>query len=225
MKIEETLNGGYSGLYGEVVTADCYNLKKLDFVPSLVYDIGANIGVFTRYARSLWPNAVIIAVEPHDENIKVFKKFTTDSRVILYQYALGKGQLWHNKGARNGSGESYVSSGLGFDEMQMRIATSTEKSDIPTIMLDELINGYWREGIQTVVKIDVEGAENCLWDHEPSMEALKKMDYICMETHFYALHGGQLYDEMKEKTLVALKSFEYTHYCTFKHPHFEARKK
>lgn len=225
MKIEETLNGGYKGLYGEVVTHDCYKLKSLDFVPSLVFDIGANIGVFTRYARSLWPDAWIFAVEPHKSNIQDFIEHTHfDIRMILFQKALGKGQMWHNKGARNGSGESYVASGLGFDPKIMETADSTEKSDVETIMIPDLMK-WWKEGAKTVMKIDCEGAENVIWEDEASMEALKKMDYVCMETHFYALSAGAMYDEMKEKTMEALESFKETHIVNFTHPHFEARKK
>lgn len=226
MKLEDTLNGGYAGLHGEVVTHDCYKIKTLDFIPDIVFDIGANIGVFTRFARELWPNALIVAVEPHPENIVNFFEFTpSEPGIILIQKALGEGHLWHNKGARNGSGESYVSSGLGYDDKQMSETDSTEISSVPTIMIDELVNQYWRKGMKTICKIDCEGGENVIWKDEASMEALKKMDYICMETHFYALHGGEMYDEMKEKTLAALKSLEETHVCHFEHPHFEARKK
>lgn len=226
MKLEETLNGGYNGLYGEVVTFDCYKLRQLDFVPDIVFDIGANVGVFTRFARSLWPEAKIISVEPHPENIAVFKQFTDMKGITLIEAALGSGSLWHNLGAPNGAHESYVSIGLGFDEAQMSAAANTEKSDIQTIMLDELTGQQWyKEGMKTVMKIDCEGCENCIWEDEASMEVLRKMDYICMETHFYAISGGELYDEMKEKTLAAFKSLEDTHYCHFEHPHFQARKK
>ena len=34
--LNQTLNGGYNGLYGEVVTEDCYHLKTLDFVPEMI---------------------------------------------------------------------------------------------------------------------------------------------------------------------------------------------
>lgn len=225
MKLEDTLNGGYKGLYGEVVTHDCYKVRQLDFVPDLVFDIGANIGVFTRFARSLWPNALIVAVEPHPDNVDVFFEHTKFPDLIFEHKALGKGNLWHNKGARNGSGESYVSSGLGYNDKEMSATDSTERSDIATITIDKLVKLYWRQGMKTVMKIDCEGGENVIWEDEPSMEALRKMDYICMETHFYALHGGQMYDEMKQKTLAALKSLEDTHHCYFEHPHFQARKK
>lgn len=223
MKLEDTLNGGYRGLYAEVVTHDCYKVKNLDFIPDIVFDIGANIGVFTRYARSLWPNALIIAVEPHPDNIKVFKQFTNMNKITLHEAALGKGRLWHNKGAVNGGGESYVSSGLGYDHKKMSAAPNVEKSDIATVMLTDLIDPA--QGVKTVCKIDCEGGENVIWEDEASMEALRKMDYICMETHFYALHGGQPYDDMKSKTLAALESLKTTHHTYFKHPHFQARKK
>jgi FkbM family methyltransferase len=232
MKIEETLNGGYKGLYGEVVTHDCYKVKNLPFVPDVVFDIGANIGVFTRYARELWPHTRIVSVEPHPENYSDFMHFTypellkySESSFYVINAALGHGQLWHNKGAVNGSGESYVSSGLGFDPEKMANATSTEKSSIKTIMLDELINSHWKKAMKSVIKIDCEGGENVIWDHAPSMKALAQMDYITIETHFYALHGGELYDQMKEKTIEALNSLKSTHVTFFEHPHFRAIKK
>ena len=66
-KLEESLNGGYKGLYGEVVDRDEYHLRDLadvvsindpkfihdpghprgfNFIPDVVIDLGANVGVF-----------------------------------------------------------------------------------------------------------------------------------------------------------------------------------
>lgn len=230
MKLEDTLNGGYKGLYGEVVTHDIYRLRTLPFTPDLIYDIGANIGVFTRFARSLWPDAYIVAVEPHQDNVEQFYEHTAENgslkKIELLRAALGKGQLWHNLGAPNGAHESYVSTGLGFDEIQMSIASNTERSEIPTIMLNELIDHTWyKEGMKTVCKVDCEGGENCLWDDRPSMEALKKMDYICMEVHWYALTGGLAYDEVKAATLKAIEELKETHVCELDNVTFWAIKK
>ena len=76
MELENTLNGGYNGLYGEVVTEDCYRLKTLGFVPDVIFDLGANIGVFTRYARDMFNNAKIISVEPNLDNFENLKTFS-----------------------------------------------------------------------------------------------------------------------------------------------------
>lgn len=224
-KIEDSLNGGYGGLYGEVVTHDCYHIKKLDFVPDVVYDIGANIGIFTRFARSLWPKAQIISVEPHPENIAVFKQFTPMYKIVLHEAALGQGQLWHNIGAPNGAHESYVSSGLGFDDAAMDQAASTEKSVIPTLTLADIVGGALKGNVKSVIKVDVEGAENCIWGDKKSMAILAKADYICLETHFYALHGGEPMEQVRDRTLEAFDKIRQTHNVEFTHPYFQARKK
>ncbi len=215
--INETLNGGYLGLVGEVVTHDCYRLKSLDFVPDTVLDLGGNVGVFARYCRDLYPEALIVSVEPHPENRATYKKFTDDSRIILIEKAIGTGIIRHDKGAANGSGEVYLSSGLGYPESEMGFM---EKFDIDTVMPDELIKKYKPQ----LVKIDVEGNEHAIFTHEPSMLALRNIDYICMEVHFYALHGG-LSQEVREKTIQALDSFKGTHDCLLDGVHFYARKK
>jgi len=225
MLLEQSLNGGYKGLYGEVVTYDSYKLRTLNFIPDLIIDIGANVGVFSRFARELFPNAKIVAVEPHPENIEVLTEYAPDNITII-PAALGKGQLWHNKGAVNGAHESYVCTGLGFNDNEMSDANSTEKSDIKTIMLQDLITiDYYYSDIKILMKIDCEGGENVIWDDENSMSILKRMDYIAMETHFYALHGGPLYDEMKQKTLAGIESLKVTHKVDFTHPYLFARKR
>jgi FkbM family methyltransferase len=225
-KIEDTLNGGYLGLEGEVVTSDCYKLKELKFVPEIIFDFGANVGIFSRYARSLFPDALIIAVEPHKENCEVFERFTKDEKIILINKAIGQGNLWHSTTAKNGAGESYVSEGLGFphDEMNIRVGNSVEQSNVETIMPDKIINTYLKEGMTSVLKLDCEGAENIIWGHEPSMEAIKKIDYIAAEIHFYAI-SGKTWQEVQDKTRAALKSLELTHDCELDNVNFWATKK
>lgn len=223
--LQDTLNGGFNGLYGEVVTEDNYRLKTLRFVPDLIFDIGANVGIFARYARSLFPDAKIICVEPDEENFIHLKKFTQDDNIVFINKALGKGDIYHATTAANGSGECYLSTGLGYPENEIHTASNLEKSFIETIMLDELISTFYKPGMKSLLKLDCEGAENVIWQHKESMKALKQMDYICAELHFYALRGGDVYDEVQEVTHKALKSFEKTHECELNHIHFYATKK
>lgn len=225
--LEQSLNGGYPGLYGEVVTEDCYKVKNLPFVPDIVFDIGANVGIFTRWSREMWPTALVIAVEPHPDNLETFRKFTCPEErgVWLVEAALGRGQMWHNIGAVNGSGESYVASGLGYPEEVMALSTRTGRCDVPTIMLPELGEKYWKSWMKSLIKIDCEGAENVIWDDPESMDFLRKMDYITMELHFYAIEGGPVHEEMLEKTHEALRSLMVTHNCYLDHIHFIAIKK
>lgn len=224
-KLEDTLNGGYSGLYGEVVTEDTYRLRSLTYRPDIIIDIGANVGIFTRYARELFPYAQIISIEPDPENFAHLKKFTNDDNTIFINKALGIGNIYHGLTARNGSGETYLSSGLGYPDEEMMVEHSVEKSEIKTITIDKLVKKYVKESMKVLLKVDCEGAENSIWGHKPSMEALKNIDYICFELHFYSLHGGAIWEEVQNKTKAALKQISETHNCELEHIHFYARKK
>lgn len=226
MLIEETLRGGYAGLFGEVCTEDCYRLKQLDFVPDLVIDAGCNIGVFTRFARELFPQSLIVSIEPHKENYDLAKYFTKDKSIIFINKAIGQGNVWHGTTAANGSGETYLSEGLGYPAKSMREmdGDSVERSPVETVMLDEIINTYWREGMKAVLKVDIEGAENILWSHKPSMDAIKKMDYLCFEIHWYGADAIE-WEKVQVATKAALKELEETHITELDNVHFFATKK
>ena len=230
-RLEDTLNGGYGGLYGEVVTCDTYRLRQMEFKPDIIFDIGANVGIFSRFARSLFPNARIIAVEPDPENAAHFRKFTQDPNTHLMEYALGSGQIFHGTTAVNGAHETYLSvGGLGYPDKLVREATAAAASNImvlsnvPSLLLTEILEQYWKPGTKALLKVDCEGAENCIWQHKPSMKALSQIDYIAMELHDYALTSD---DRVKvlEETNKALHALEQTHICTREGVNFWATKK
>lgn len=218
-KVEDT--NGFKGLYGEVVQADIYKLKELDFIPDIIYDIGANIGVFTRFARELFPDAIIVAIEPDLENYQHFMKFTeVDENMFVYNFGIGIGQMYRHLNPTNGGGESYVTNGLGYP-LQGDVH-GLEQKNTHAVMLDELID--LQPNQKSILKLDIEGNENQIWVHEQSMKILKKIDYICAEIHFYAL-TAPLLNEVREKTMAALNSLEETHDCELNHIMFYARKK
>lgn len=227
--LEQTLNGGYGGLYGEVVTEDTYRLKQVRFQPDIVFDIGANVGIFTRYARALFPKAKIVAVEPNPENCAHFRKFTDRNNIWLMEYALGKGELFHGTTARNGSGETYLSAGLGYPLEDMIEAVNRrdlglESSTVPAMTLEEIVASRWRKGEKMLLKIDCEGAENTIWGDRKSMDILRQADYLAMEVHDYALNGTE-HKKVVEATFKALASLEKTHQCERDGVHFWATKK
>jgi FkbM family methyltransferase len=220
--LEETLGGGWKGLHHEVVVEDCYRLRTLDFVPDVVFDIGANVGTFTRHARSLFPNAYIVAVEPDPENAVHWRKFTPDDvRVVLWQEAIGEGQIYRGVTARNGSGETYLSAGLGYPAELIEKQMDLTPVPVPSARLSSF--AFYAKG-QTLMKIDCEGAENFIFDHEPSRAFLHTIDYIAMEIHFYAINGSE-YSKMQETILSGLCDLANTHDCHFEGVHFWARKR
>lgn len=216
MTLEQYMEGDYQGLYGEVVTEDTYKLRQLPWQPDLIFDVGANIGIFSRYARTLFPKALIIAVEPDPKNCEAFRRYTADENIILVERALGVGQIFHGLTARNGSGETYLSIGLGYPMELMRqsiLGPAMERSTVVPINLFELVVPYWQPDMKTVIKIDCEGAENTIWHHDPSMSVLASVDYIAMEVHDYALTQEEKITVVNE-TNKALASLERTHRVT-----------
>lgn len=226
MKLEDSLKGGYSGLYAEVVTHDTYRVRGLDFTPDLVIDIGANVGVFTRFARSLWPDALIVAVEPNPENFAILKEHTDVREMVLFEAAYGKGEIYHGLTARNGSGETYLSAGLGYPEegLKSQVGISLERVAINTIDLWSLMGFFHFIDERVLLKMDCEGAENSLWEDERSLAEIAKIDYVAMEIHDYALNGALL-PKVKEAREKALKQIQKTHNCKHEGVHFWARRK
>lgn len=219
----------YDGIVGEVVRADVYRLKQLKFIPDVIFDLGANIGVFTRYARDLFPKATIISVEPNAENFTHLMSFTHITNWIPINRAIGGNHIWHNLGAANGSGESYVSSGIGYDHMDMVQAAAlrdgVEACNIETISLAGLIKKYARPSHKFMVKFDIEGGEHAIFQDAESMRLLKQADYIAGEIHLYALKGGKMYDDMVKFINDSVESFRETHEVERTHVEFYATKK
>lgn len=221
--LKDSLGGGYAGLYGEVVTEDCYRLKQMKFVPEVVFDIGGNIGIFARYAAALFPQAKIISVEPNPQNCADFKRFTDSANILLLEAALGRGSVFQGKGAANGAHESYLSSGLGYRGEELEQCTAHQQVPVLTFMLNEIFTpAHARK--KTLMKIDCEGAENIIWQHAPSMQVLRQIDYLVMELHMYALTARDQ-QEVVSVTAAALESLEATHRCEREGVYFWATKK
>lgn len=221
--LEESLGGGFRGLYGEVVECDCYRLKEMPFKPDLVFDIGANVGVFTRHVHSLYPEAKIVAVEPDPSNIAHFKKFTPASpNIILLERALGSGPVWRMRGAANGAHESYLSSAIGYSPEFL--GSAGDAVPVEPISLGGIVRPHWRPGMKTLMKIDCEGGENCIWGDADSMNLLRVMNFLAIELHFYAAHGEAV-PSVIHITEKALTSLEVTHVCHREHVYFWAIKK
>lgn len=222
-QIEQTLNGGFKGLYGEVVLSDQYQLRSLRFVPQIILDLGSNIGIFTRFARMLFPAALIVCVEPDKENFHHLTKFTNSNNIIFINKAIGKSEVVKVIGRANGAHESYLSSGETMEDF-VNSGEQVEATNIETTMPDVLINEYIKPGMKSILKLDIEGGESEIWNHPPSMEAMKRVDYICGEAHWTMLKG-EVANVSKNRTLEALHSFESTHHVRISNTDFWLTKK
>ena len=209
------LNGGFNGLYGEVVTTDCYKLNMLNYEPDVIFDLGANVGVFTRFARSLFPNATIISVEPHPDNFENLLKYTPSENVVFINKAIGQGSSFRFENEINGAHESYVN-------INISSGGTLFPTTIDCIMIDELVSTYLKKGQKSFLKLDIEGNENVIWKHNESMECLKMIDNIAMELHFVSINWEEEDCENTKKVMELLKQ---THNCEYDNPIFYAEKK
>jgi FkbM family methyltransferase len=242
MELKNSLgsNGEFAGLYGEVVTSDSYRIrdvddivsvndskhvhvaghKGIDFIPDVIFDLGANVGVFTRYCRSLFPNALIVAVEPDEKNCAVFREFTNDPNIILLQNAIGAGDIYRVGNAANGAMEVYLSEGLGYTTDFL--SQTQMQTNVKGIMLTDLVK--YIKG-KVLLKLDIEGNETVIFNDKASMDLMKTFDYIVMELHYFASDGATL-NAVKEKTFKILEELKETHITSFDtHVYFYATKK
>jgi FkbM family methyltransferase len=199
-------------LIGEVVQQDCYRVMQLPFVPQLVLDIGANVGIFTTFARLLFPGAAIVAMEPDARNVTALREIVAPVRIVVDQCALGFGDVWRQSGAANGAMEVYRTQCLGFPDPG---PTAMERSGYEWTAIKSVpfavILAHWRGFHPVVAKVDCEGAENSIFESTSGMKALATVDYIAMELHFYA-NDGSLRKQVRRTTFGALRELQKTHH-------------
>ena len=216
-RLEDTLNGGYQGVYNEVIGVDCYRLKKLNFVPDVIFDLGANIGCFARHAQSIFPDAKIISVEPDAENFIHLVKFTNNdaNNITFINAAIGSGDTYMAKGIERGCHFRYINA----EEVN---ENEYELADIESVMPHELIKKYTQHGQKFMVKMDIESNENLVFANSESMIALKEAEYLCFEVH---VNAPQWTDKDRSNCVNALSSFSESHNIEFNQPEFFAYKK
>lgn len=72
-----------------IVLNDSYGLRRFKNLENIV-DVGANIGIFSIYAATLFPEAKIFAYEPCSETFSNLKKNVNRFDIKVYPYAVGQ---------------------------------------------------------------------------------------------------------------------------------------
>jgi FkbM family methyltransferase len=103
--------GGLELLY-ELFVARCYEppADLAPFIPRCpqVVDAGANVGLFTAFALSRWPGALVTAIEPDRDNLRALRAFVdlnaaTSVRVVPAAASTSDEQVRFSSGAGAGS--------------------------------------------------------------------------------------------------------------------------
>lgn len=215
-------------VFNEVCLDDFYRLRDCPIVPTTILDLGANVGAFTTFARFMFPQALILALEPDQRNFSLLKKYTSHlPDVTLLQKALGVGEIWQGlpklEPPYYGATRSYVSvNQLGFPLEELTSPPGLpgrddypkyEPAKVEAIGLHEIVSFFVGDINGVFLKIDCEGGENYLFAHTPSMQILRQIPVIAIETHYYTKGTGEQYEINHKLVQEGLLSLKETHHC------------
>jgi len=152
-------------VFRDVVLDDEYGLQCLPVSPRTILDVGANVGMFSLWARANFPGAIIHSYEPNSD----LQEFLRGN--------LGQvGAILHAEGVsgRDGFG-SFAQQG----ESMLGQCNESESGDIPVVSLRSAIERMGGGDVD-LLKLDCEGAE---WSILKQAEAFNAVRYVRMEYH------------------------------------------
>lgn len=166
MRLHKTARGLYRALFGAEGRARRKRLRDFyaPLIPSgaLVYDVGANIGIYSEIFCSL--GARVIAIEPTPDCVQQLKLWLPSKQVTVIEgaagAAAGTGRL-HLSNVRSGSSMSDDWVKLAKQSFLSKTMDWVEDLDVHIVTLDAMSEQY---GQPKYVKIDVEGYEEFVLD-------------------------------------------------------------
>ena len=182
----------------QVFSRDEYSLRKNNFhdlidskyrkileseIKPLVIDCGANIGLSTKYFSLKYPDAVIVGVEPDDNNIKLAKLNTSldnNENINLIEGAV-----------LSKSGYCKFVNGAGTPNNQYQVSYTDDETDIRSYSISEIVDmmeDKYGKCSLLIVKIDIEGSESDLFSDNTGW--INKTDLIYIELHDWMLPGA-----------------------------------
>jgi FkbM family methyltransferase len=168
------------GVFGQIFLKHEYNIN-LPVEPKIVIDGGANIGLFSVYIKSKYPNAKIIAIEPDDDNFEMLKKNVAGYEDIQIK----KAGLWSKRM------HSRITDKYGLGKWGMVTEEIEEKeaitADFNTLTITDILNEYNIQYID-LLKLDIETAEKQLFAENYS-EWLPRVKVIVIELHDWMQEG------------------------------------
>jgi FkbM family methyltransferase len=174
-------------IFAEIFLARCYDYPEVRTADQIV-DVGANIGLFSYFARRQNPSAKILAIEADPHTMRVLSTNVEGKQIQAIHSAASD---------RSGIVNFYSSRVSGWSSLyEVRGAANGEQVQVPAVRLSSLLRDRGIERIG-LLKIDVEGAEYpiLLGDRElmeiPIDALLVEVDRNPRDTRY---SFGELYD-------------------------------
>jgi len=155
----------------------------LPFTPRTVIDAGANNGLSAIWFANAYPQAVILAIEPDRENFALCRENTRPYPNIRCVHAA----LWHQAGHLTLENPGSSAWARRFeDKKDDEAAQSTKVEAITMRQAIDLAGGGGIGGID-ILKLDIEGAERELFQHEDGW--MERVRVLILELHEEASPG------------------------------------
>ena len=161
--------------------------QDYDFIvetpPKVIVDAGANIGLASVYFANKYPGAMIIAIEPEEDNFELLKRNVEPYRNVIPIHSA----LWNKNELIN-----LVDPGLGSWGFMTEEASISEKTlgkysrTVKAMTLGKIISDYQLNKID-ILKIDIEGAEKEVFEDTSSW--IRKVEALIIELHEHMKSG------------------------------------
>ena len=145
--------------------------------PKVIFDLGGHIGVFTVWARSLFPSARLVTIEPNPDNFRLLKENVaanglSDTTTCLPAAVTAKDKKVKLFLSTNNNAHSL---------MEGEGSVSSDYIEVDGRSLEGLVKEYAPD-FDYAIKMDIEGAEYEVL--AASREFIQPAKFIVMEWHF-----------------------------------------
>lgn len=180
-------------MYNEIVVEDTYELRKIkekygDTIENII-DIGGNLGIFSVFAREIFPTARIISLEAFCDTYLSLKENTQLYNIENYNMAFGDGSELFLHKCQDHSGANQ------FKKIKSGDISIISKT-LPQIFNQLQIQGDY------MIKMDIEGGEMFLYENSAAEKILQNSKYFTMEYHNVNMLGYIVDKEMWDRWLI-----------------------
>jgi FkbM family methyltransferase len=145
-------NEDFVGLREILIEEEYAIIKKFPQHHYCVLDLGANVGLFSIYFRSVFPNAHIVSVEPSKNTFAILTK-------TIKEQASGKWSAVNKAIYDSETSLSFSTGGASTARKVIADNPTASSETVQTATINNLLKTFTTSSTYNVVKMDIEGAE------------------------------------------------------------------